>query len=92
MEFDWDEGNLAKVTSRFPINVLEVFFQQELIVVTDDAHSGIEPRLIAIGAGHGGRYMFVCYTLRKDKIRVISARYMRPKEYLRYEKFKKEEL
>ena len=92
MEFDWDEGNLKKLTTRFPINAIEEFFLQSLIVVTDHVHSDIEPRLIAIGVGPGGRYMFVCYTLRKDKIRVISARYMRPKEYLRYEKFKKEEL
>ena len=90
MEFDWDEGNREKVTSRFPITVFEDFFQQDLIYVVDHHHSQTEARLIAVGVGPGDRFMFVCYTLRKDRIRVISARYMRKKEFLRYEKFKKE--
>ena len=92
MEFEWDEGNIKKVTSRFSIELLERFFQQDLIVVPDHVHSQIEPRYIAVGRGPDKRLMFVCYTVRQDKIRLISASYMRPKEYLRYEKFKKEEL
>lgn len=92
MEFDWDEVNLKKLTSRFSLKELEDFFEQDLIVIPDYVHSRIEPRLIAVGIGPDQRYMFICYTLRKDKIRLISARYMRKKEYLRYEKFKKEEL
>ena len=92
MEFDWDEGNTQKLTSRFTRVELEDFFLQDLIVVSDVVHSQIEPRYIAVGEGPCGRFMFVCYTLRRDKIRLISARYMRKKEFLRYEKFKKEEL
>ncbi|MBY0515401.1 MAG: BrnT family toxin [Bacteriovoracaceae bacterium] len=92
MEFDWDEGNLKKLTTRFSITELEDFFQQDLSVFPDYVHSKIEPRLIAVGLGPKHRFMFVCYTVRRDKIRLISARYMRKKEYLRYEKFKKEEL
>ncbi len=92
MEFDWDDGNTQKLASRFTREELEEFFQQDLIVVSDVVHSRIEPRYIAVGEGPNGHFMFVCYTQRRDKIRLISARYMRKKEFLRYEKFKKEEL
>ena len=90
MEFDWDAGNAPKILRRFNLEDIETFFRQELIVFKDEAHSMTEDRLISVGRGPGNKPMFVCYTIRGFKIRVISARYMRNKEVLRYEKFKKE--
>ncbi len=88
MEFDWDIGNVFKISKRFSLVEIEEFFLQELFVIPDDLHSNIEKRLIAIGRGPNNRPMFVCYTMRKHKIRVISARFMRVKEIKKYEEFK----
>jgi uncharacterized DUF497 family protein len=89
LEFDWDEGNLNKIQERFLIVEVEAFFDQTLFVIEDSSHSRYERRFIATGYGPNERAMFVCFTLRSNKIRVISARYMRAKEAERYEKFKK---
>lgn len=90
MEFEWDDGNLFKILRRFELSTVEAFFHQELYVIEDKSHSLKENRLIAVGLGPNDKPMFVCYTIRGQKIRVISARFMRLKEALKYEKFKKE--
>ena len=90
MEFDWDDGNTHKIRKRFEIEVIEIFFKQELFVIQDHSHSIHEVRYIAVGYGPKNKPMFVCYTHRANKIRVISARFMRRKEAERYEKFKEE--
>lgn len=92
MEFDWDKGNLHKISERFEISDVETFFKQELFVIQDESHSIKEIRYIAVGLGPGNKPMFVCYTFRGHKIRVISARFMSNKEAIRYEKFKKEKI
>jgi uncharacterized DUF497 family protein len=90
LEFDWDEGNIEKILRRFTIIEVEDFFGQTLHVIEDVVHSKIERRLIATGAGPNKRPMFVCFMLRSNKIRVISARFMKAKEAEKYEKFKKD--
>jgi len=90
-EFDWDEGNQSKIKSRFSIEDVEQFFAQDLYVIHDTAHSKNEDRMIAVGQGPNNKPMFVCYTLRGSKIRVISARYMSIKEAKRYEAFKEKD-
>jgi len=49
----------------------------------------IKQRLIATGLGPKNKPMFVCFTIRSEKIRVISARFMKANEAKRYEEFKK---
>jgi uncharacterized DUF497 family protein len=88
MLFEWDKGNINKILKRFPIEEIETFFQQELMVISDPDHSQIEDRFIAVGISKASKPMFVCFTIRNAKIRVISARFMRPKEAAKYEKFK----
>ncbi len=88
MIFEWDEGNIGKILKRFPIEEIEEFFQQDLMIIPDPNHSKTEERFIAVGRGKSGKPMFVCFTFRDTKIRVISARFMRPKEATKYEKFK----
>jgi uncharacterized DUF497 family protein len=89
MNFEWDNGNVPKLLTRFAISELEEFFYQELLVIKDDLHSMFEERFIAVGLGREQKPMFVAFTIRDSKIRVISARYMRDKEVVKYEKFKK---
>ena len=89
-EFEWDEGNLPKIQKRFKVSEVEKFFDQSLFMIEDKEHSMTENRFIAIGYGPLNKPMFVCFTFRQNKIRVISARYMRAKEVAAYEKQKKE--
>ncbi len=90
-EFEWDEHNSEKnwqghlVT---PSECEEVFFNHPLIVGDDARHSEEEPRYYTLGRTDGGRCPFVVFTVREDRIRVISARDMSGKErkvYLSYE-------
>lgn len=90
-EFDWDEGNLDKIKERFFHEEIEAFFHQPLITFPDFKHSWHEERWIAIGRGPLGKPMLVCYTLRGEKIRPISARFMREKEARLYEKSEEKE-
>jgi uncharacterized DUF497 family protein len=87
--FDWDQGNIEKIMQRFSLEEVEEFFSQEIFVVEDKNHSSDEPRFIATGLGPRNKSMFVCFTLRSEKIRVVSARYMKANEAKRYEEFKK---
>lgn len=88
-EFDWDDGNISKIRSRFEILEVEEFFNQDLYIISDKGHSIKEERFIATGEGPEQKPMFVCFTIRGNKIRVISARFMRLKEAKKYEEFKK---
>ena len=89
--FDWDSGNLSKSTDKHGVKLAEseqIFFNDPLLVVADDKHSGAEARYHALGATLDGRLLHVTFTLRDDgrKIRVISARDMHRKEKAIYEK------
>lgn len=93
LEFEWDEGNIDKNSQKHGINpkdTEEVFISEELYVIPDIKHSSTEKRFIALGKTRLGRKLFVVFTLRGKKIRVISARAMHKKEVERYEKVKKD--
>jgi uncharacterized DUF497 family protein len=91
--FDWDEFNSGKVKSRMPLEVVENFFEKDLLVREDKRHSLSEQRFIAMGE-LGNRVLFVAFTMRKMGseilIRVISSRYVHTgsKEREFYEKAK----
>ena len=81
--FDWDAGNLEKNWFGHgvsPLECEEVFFNQPLIVVPDEKHSQKEERFYSLGRTDRDRYLFVVFTMRGRKIRVISARDMNKKE------------
>ena len=85
--FDWDAGNWPKCgkhgVSRREIERL--FLETGVGVAPDPGHStSTESRHIAVGRVDG-RAMFVAFTLRGDRIRPISARYMHAKEADHYE-------
>lgn len=58
----------------------EIFFDQPLIVADDEKHSGDEKRFYALGKTDRGKRLFIVFTLRDNKIRIISARGMSKKE------------
>ncbi len=81
--FDWDEGNVAKTWERHrvtPAECEQTFFNHSSIVAPDVAHSAQETRYYSLGRTDRGRRLFVVFTLRRDRVRVISARDMNRKE------------
>ena len=81
--FDWDDGNVEKnwrshrVT---PSEVEQVFFNRPLLVADDVKHSEKEKRYYIFGQTDEGRFLFIAFTVRKKRIRVISSRDMNRKE------------
>jgi uncharacterized DUF497 family protein len=87
--FDWDERNLDKSYQKHgisPEESEEVFLDENLKVLPDFKHSQKEKRLIALGKTFKGKILFVVFTIRRKKIRVISARSANKKERKYYEK------
>jgi uncharacterized protein len=70
----------------------QVFFNRPLVVAEDVLHSSGEVRFFALGQSDAGRHLFVAYTLRGEKVRVISARDMTRREQKEYENVRAQEL
>lgn len=91
--FEWDKGNLDKSYEKHGVTsneAEEIFIDEEILVLSDIKHSESEKRYIALGSTQEGKNLFVVFTLRREKIRIISARKMHKKEVLKYEKAKKD--
>jgi len=81
--FDWDEGNQQKNWRRHGVawwECEEVFFNQPLYVFQDQFHSLTEERFYLLGKTHNKRLLFMVFTRRNSRIRIISARDMNRKE------------
>ena len=82
--FQWDQGNIDKNPRKHGVTNLEseqIFFNEPLIVTSDTIHStGEEKRFYALGRTDNEKYLTVVFTLRKNLIRIISARIMSKKE------------
>lgn len=86
-EFDWDKGNRGKNWETHEVSDSECeqpFFNQPLLVVSDAEHSQHEQRYYALGRTNVGRRLFIAFTLRGGKVRIISARDMTRKERKHY--------
>ena len=87
--FQWDKGNSLKNWLKHGVargEAEEVFFNEPLFLFEDEKHSGYEDRVLAFGHTDGGRCLIVAFTIRRNLIRVISARNMNNKERGVYEK------
>ena len=87
--FQWDTGNLDKSYAKHgitPQEAEEIFLDENLITLEDIKHSQEENRFNAIGKTNSSKLLFVAYTARNEKIRVISARIANKKEQIVYEK------
>ncbi|NPA95963.1 MAG: BrnT family toxin [Thermodesulfobacteria bacterium] len=81
--FEWDKGNKDKNWLKHRVTNSEceqIFFNRPLIVHFDERHSDTEDRFYALGHTDLGRMLFIVFTIRGTKIRVISARDMSRKE------------
>lgn len=93
LEFDWDRGNLDKSYRKHgitPKEAEEVFVSETFSVIPDIKHSQTENRFIGLGETAVAEKLLVVFTIRKNKIRVISARRIHRKEVDRYEKTQKD--
>ena len=87
--FQWDEGNINKNLYKHNVENWEceqVYFNEPLIILDDPKHSYAEKRWAAFGKTDAGRMLTVIFTKRGSIIRVISAKDMKRKERIFYEK------
>ncbi len=87
--FEWDAGNRNKNLVKHNVTneeCEEVFFDQRKIVMKDVIHSESEERYTLIGQTKKERLLNIIFTMRKNKIRIISARDLNKKHYRLYEK------
>lgn len=86
--FQWDKGNVDKSYQKHgisPNQSEEIFLDENLKILKDIKHLQKEERFIALGKTFGGKKLFVVFTLRGEKIRIISTRSMNKKERRQYE-------
>ena len=87
--FEWDKQK-AKINQRkhnISFEEASTVFDDPLAVNFDDPdHSTGENRYLIIGLSDQARFLFVSYTDRNNKIRLISARLVTPKERRYYER------
>jgi uncharacterized protein len=87
--FEWDQHNIEKNWEKHNVTPLEceqIFFNQPMVIADDSKHSQTEQRFYSLGKTDLGWKLFVVYTIRKKKIRIISARDMNKKEIRSYER------
>ncbi len=87
--FQWDRWNLDKSYKKHgitPNETEEVFLDESVKIEKDIKHREQEKRFIAIGKTTEGKMLFVVFTIRADKIRVISGRMANKKEKEVYQK------
>jgi len=87
VEFEWDKGNTGKNIKHNVEDkeVEEAFFDKAKKTFKDRVHSGQEERFRIVGKTKKGRILFIVFTIRKNKIRIISARDINRKEVRLYE-------
>lgn len=81
--FQWDEWNRDKNLLKHQVTdeeCEEVFFDDFKKLLNDPLHSGQEQRYILIGKTKRHRVLFIVFTIRRQLIRVISARDLNKKE------------
>lgn len=86
--FEWDKGNLDKSYKKHGITskeAEEIFIDPNVFLLDDVRHSQKEDRFIAIGKTTSKKLLFAVFTVRKDRVRIVSARIGNQKERRKYE-------
>jgi uncharacterized DUF497 family protein len=81
MEYEWDDAKSASNVRRHGLafETIKEFDWSTALVVTDERFDYDEDRWLAIGM-IGSRLHSVTFTIRDDRIRIISLRIAEPKE------------
>ena len=88
IEFEWDQGNIGKNLIKHNVTDKESeepFINKPNFTSDDEKHSTLEKRSLILGITNAGRKLSIIYTIRNNKIRIISARDMDKKERREYE-------
>ena len=90
--FDWDVGNRDKNVAHGASDeeCEEVFLHLPLVMAADLKHSEQESRLWVLGQTAMGRRLFLIFTPRGSRIRIISARAMTKHERRIYDETEEE--
>ncbi len=86
LEFEWDTGNREKNLLKHRVTnseCEEVFFDPHKRILKEVFHGGIagqEKRYILIGRTKEERPLYIVFTLRDGRVRVISARNLNRRE------------
>ena len=84
--FEWDDPKAVRNWRDHAVSfemAREVFRDVFALEWTDDGQDASEQRFVTLGMVQG-RLIFVAYTLRGERIRIISARLAEPHERRRY--------
>ncbi|MBI2159791.1 MAG: BrnT family toxin [Candidatus Rokubacteria bacterium] len=89
--FEWDEANWRKSELKHGVAAAEAeeALLKDPLCQVDPRHSDDEQRYVALGETNEGRRLFVSFTVRRGRARVISARPMSRKERAIYDEAKK---
>lgn len=88
LSFEWDEGNIDKNLKKHGVTnqeAEEIFDNESSFIFEDERHSAFEKRYMIWGVTNKGRQLSAFFTIRENKIRIISVRDMHKKERREYE-------
>ena len=88
IDFEWDKYNQTKIRLKHgltPKEAEEPFFNEKLVYF-DESHSRTEHRYKLLGQTNAERILLIVFTIRGNKIRIISARSASKKERSHYGK------
>lgn len=88
VRFEWDKGNLEKNFKKHGVlneEAESAFFDRGSLLADDLEHSKSEDRFQIIGKSEQGELLNVIFTIRRGKVRIISARKANSKERRLYE-------
>lgn len=82
LQFEWDEGNNEKPKKHGLTleETEEAFFDDNKVIFRDWKHSITEQRITLLGKTKKDKLLNITYTVRENKIRVITARPINKKE------------
>jgi len=87
--FEWDKGNADKNSKKHRVGnkeAEEIFEDKGLKILKDLKHSQKEERFFAYGITKKKRRLHIVFTIRNQRLRIISARDQNRKERKFYEK------
>ncbi len=88
ISFEWDDFNQHKSWKKHGVTKQEaeqVFMCSPLLVLDDEKHSDVESRYYVLGKTQENKKLFVVFTIRNNKLRIVSARIMSRVERKIYE-------
>ena len=88
MDFEWDPEQARAKESKHGVSFLEaceIFDDDNSSTTRDPDHSLDEHRHLIFGMSRDGKHLMVSYTERNNRIRLISALEMTPRERRAYE-------